>query len=67
MELIVALAVAGIAGVFVAVNGRRAPVCTTRRVPSSPTDEAERILASRYARGRITAEEYDRMAAVLRR
>lgn len=40
---------------------------TGRTTPLSPLDEAERILASRYARGMITAEEYDRMCAVLRR
>lgn len=33
----------------------------------SPVDEAERILAHRYAKGEITAEEYDRMLAILRR
>jgi uncharacterized membrane protein len=35
--------------------------------PKSPVDEAERILAHRYAKGEITAEEYDRMLAILRR
>ena len=34
---------------------------------SSPVDEAERILAQRYAMGEITAEEYDRMLVILRR
>ena len=34
---------------------------------SSPIDEAERILARRYAKGEITAEEYDRMLVILRR
>ena len=38
-----------------------------RTTPLSPLDEAERILASRYARGMITAEEYDRTIAVLHR
>lgn len=38
-----------------------------RRVPASPLDEAERILARRYVRHEITAEEYERMLAVLRR
>ena len=33
----------------------------------SPIDEAERILAHRYAKGEITAEEYDRMLSILRR
>jgi len=35
--------------------------------PTSPLDEAERILARRYARAEITAEEYSRMLAILRR
>ncbi len=35
--------------------------------PTSPLDEAERILARRYARAEITAEEYGRMLAILRR
>ncbi len=35
--------------------------------PTSPLDEAERILAHRYAKGEITAEEYNRMLAILRR
>jgi uncharacterized membrane protein len=34
---------------------------------TSPVDEAERILAHRYAKGEITAEEYDRMLVILRR
>ncbi len=33
---------------------------------ASPVDEAERIIARRYARGEITAEEYDRMLVILR-
>ena len=35
--------------------------------PVSPLDEAERILARRYAQAEITAEEYSRMLAILRR
>lgn len=34
---------------------------------SSPLDEAQRILARRYARGQITYDEYLRMTALLRR
>lgn len=34
--------------------------------PTSPLDEAERILARRYAKAEITAEEYSRMLAILR-
>jgi uncharacterized membrane protein len=32
----------------------------------SPVDEAERILARRYAAGEITFDEYNRMLAILR-
>lgn len=35
--------------------------------PSSPVDEAERILAKRYARGEISPEQFDRMLVILRR
>jgi len=35
--------------------------------PSSPLDEAERILSHRYAKGDITPEEYSRMLVILRR
>lgn len=34
---------------------------------TSPLDEAERVLASRYARGEITFDEYERMSTLLRR
>jgi len=34
--------------------------------PTSPVDEAERVLARRYARGSITSDEYRRMMAILR-
>lgn len=34
---------------------------------SSPLDHAERILASRYARKEISAQEYGRMLVVLRK
>jgi len=36
-------------------------------VGSSAVDQAERILAHRYANHEITAEEYDRMLLILRR
>jgi uncharacterized membrane protein len=35
--------------------------------PTSPLDEAERILAFRYAKGEVTRDEYQRMLAILRR
>jgi uncharacterized membrane protein len=47
-------------------RGRLAVAATTFSRPTSPVDEAERVLARRYARGAITAHEYARMMAVLR-
>ena len=35
--------------------------------PTSPMDEAEHILAGRYARGEIAPDEYMRMLVILRR
>lgn len=35
--------------------------------PTSPMDEAERILATRYAKGEIGPDEYSRMLSILRR
>jgi len=34
--------------------------------PRSPLDEAERILAARYARGEISPQEYQHMLVILR-
>jgi uncharacterized membrane protein len=56
----------------VTLVGRREGVfCGQHLVPAkqpvSPMDEAERILARRYAKGEITPEEYDRMMAILGR
>jgi len=34
---------------------------------SAPLDEAERILAARYAAGAITPQEYQRMLVILRK
>jgi uncharacterized membrane protein len=48
-------------GSFAAVH--HAPINRAK----SPVDEAESILAHRYAKGEVTAEEYDRMLAILRR
>jgi uncharacterized membrane protein len=63
--------------VFVLVLTMSAVALVLIRVPTtpareparavSPFDEAERILSSRYARGQITPEEYERMLTVLRR
>jgi uncharacterized membrane protein len=33
---------------------------------TSPVDEAERLLARRYAKGQINADEYERMLVILR-
>ena len=38
-----------------------------RRTPTTPLEQAERILAARYARGQLSAREYERSLAVLRR
>jgi uncharacterized membrane protein len=48
-------------------RGRLAVTATAFSRPSSPVDEAERVLSRRYARGAISADEYDRMMAILRR
>ena len=48
-------------------RGRLAVAVSTLSRPSSPVDEAERVLSRRYARGVISADEYDRMMAILRR
>ena len=62
--------VAGLASILIIGNqtgafaGHGAPIPSQ---PTSPLDEAERIVAHRYARGDITPEEYTRMLAILRR
>lgn len=38
-----------------------------RTHPVSPMDEAERILATRYAKGEFAPDEYSRMLSILRR
>lgn len=62
--LIVSITLIAAAALAVAAGraGDRAPAPLR-----SPLDEAERILARRYARGEITFREYGRMVAVLRR
>jgi uncharacterized membrane protein len=48
-------------------SGRIAVAVTSLSRPASPVDEAERVLSRRYARGAISATEYQRMMAILRR
>jgi len=48
-------------------RSRLAVAVTSLSRPSSVIDEAERTLSRRYARGAVTADEYDRMMAILRR
>lgn len=60
--LVVVVLLACVAGSRVLVHQSDIPTG-----PISPLDEAERILAHRYARGQITSDEYDRMLTVLRR
>lgn len=66
MGVLAAVAVVAFALVVAGIDSVRTQPLG-RVTPRSPLDEAERILASRYARRLITAEEYDRMTAVLRR
>ncbi len=47
-------------------RSRLAVAVTTLSRPSSPVDEAERVISRRYARGMISSEEYGRMMAILR-
>jgi uncharacterized membrane protein len=60
---VLALAALGVVGKR---RGRLAVAVTTLSRPVSPVDEAERVLSRRYARGAISADEYDRMMAILR-
>jgi uncharacterized membrane protein len=64
LVLILVLAVSAVALILFRMPTSPAPV-PARAV--SPFDEAERILSTRYARGQITPEEYERMLTVLRR
>lgn len=64
--LALALCFAALAAFFLIGAGSATPA-PRRAVGATPLDEAERILAERYARGRIGPEEYQRMLAVLRR
>jgi len=70
--LLVMLAITGLTAVAaVAIVGHNQSVLASHNARairgSSPVDQAERILAQRYAKGEITAEEYDRMLIILRR
>jgi uncharacterized membrane protein len=60
-----ALAAVAIAGRHDGVFASTQPARVTRS--NSLVDEAERILAQRYAKGEITPDEYNRMLAILRR
>ncbi len=70
--LIAMLAVIGLTAIAgITIMGRRdgslAAATPTHVRTNSPVDEAERILAHRYAKGEVTAEEYGRMLTILRR
>lgn len=54
-----------VGGQHLALSGGR--VSAIASSPASPLDEAERILARRYAKGEITPDEYSRMLSILRR
>ena len=62
MGVVAMIAIGREDGVFAHGNMARLP-----KHPTSPLDEAERILTSRYAKGEITADEFMRMQAILRR
>ena len=73
MGLAIVLSAALIACLSLALVGRMNGVfadAPTQRIPNesmSPLDEAERIVAYRYAKGEISPDEYVRMLAILRR
>lgn len=64
--VIVAIVIITILAAWIATQ-RSEPAAVTRSTPVSPLDEAERILAQRYARREISAEEYERMLTILKR
>ncbi len=52
---------------FILTRPEPQPILSADPGDTSPLDQAARILASRYARGAITAEEYERMLVILGR
>lgn len=60
------LAVSGILVAWSFSRSRTQVAHDAPRTPRSPLDEAERILAARYAAGSITPQEYRRMLTILR-
>jgi uncharacterized membrane protein len=56
-----------VASAFAFANRRPQRTAAAPMHEVSPVDEADRILAHRYARGEITFEQYDRMRCLLRR
>lgn len=60
--------VAATAIVVLAILLKGEPVVIADRIPvaHSPLEQAEQILAQRYAREEITAEQYERMLVLLR-
>jgi uncharacterized membrane protein len=70
LPIFVVIGLTALAAVAI-VGHRDGLIAGTRPAPivhgTSPLDEAERILARRYATGEITSDEYDRMLAILRR
>ncbi len=64
--VVVAIVIITILAAWIATQ-RSEPATITRSTPIAPLDEAERILAQRYARRQISAEEYQRMITILKR
>jgi uncharacterized membrane protein len=66
LAVLIVAVVAAAAWAVTMRRGRLGVALTTLSRPASPVDEAERVLARRYARGSISAQEYRRMTQILR-
>jgi len=66
MGLGIVIVVAFAAFLVWALTRSNVELASATPAPRSPLDEAERILAARYARGEITPQEYQRMLTILR-
>jgi uncharacterized membrane protein len=64
---IIAVAITAAVAIVLLSQHRPAPAQYAGHRGVSPLDEAERILAHRYARREIDTEEYERMLSILRR
>ena len=60
------IAIAVLAFLVYSLNTTHPQASVVQAEPVTPIDEAARIVRARYARGEITAEQYQRILAVLR-